>query len=467
MIVPVILAGGSGTRLWPVSTQQYPKQFIALNGEHTLFQQTLLRVNTAQFAAPVIVCADEHRFIVAQQLMEVSIKAQAIILEPSAKNTAPGLALAAHWLLQHSGSTTMLVCPADHAISKFESMAQSLSNLAPLAQNQLITFGIKPTSAHTGYGYIQLGEHIEEFAPCQRVASFVEKPNAATAQRYVQQGLLWNSGMLLCSVHSYLSALQRHEPALAQGVAHCAHFTSDLDFIRIDSNAWQQVKARSIDYAVLEHDQNVVCAPTAIEWSDLGSFGQVYAQGEKDTADNVISANTAIEQSHGNYVYSDQPHLLALLGVDDLAIVHSGQATLVAKKSHLQEMPALLAQIQTKSPEHLQAVGKVYRPWGSYEVINQGVNFKVKRIELKPHQRLSLQSHQHRSEHWVVVKGCVTVQVEEKEFALKAGESTFIAQKQRHRLSNFSDTKAQVIEVQIGNYLGEDDITRFEDDFGR
>ncbi|WP_278404195.1 mannose-1-phosphate guanylyltransferase/mannose-6-phosphate isomerase [Pseudoalteromonas ruthenica] len=468
LILPVLLAGGSGTRLWPLSRQDRPKQFLCLDGEHSLLQQTALRVQHHSLLPPLVVCNAEHRFMVAQQLLEVGVDPCAIILEPQSKNTAAAVAIAALWAQQHYPSASLFVTPADHAIANPACLIERLPALAQHSEQALLTFAIEPTRAATEYGYILKGKAAEQATNLFHVQHFKEKPSYALAQQYIEHGnYYWNSGMFMFTSGCFVRELEQHQPQMMAALRKAAHFHRDLDFVRIDADAWQHVPSDSIDYALLEHSEQVLTCPLSLQWADLGSFAQVWQHTEQDHQGNAVIGEAVLQDSHNNLVVTDEHQVVATLGVHDLAVVQSGDTTLVAAKSQLHTMPALLSQVSEQYPQRRLRHRQVFRPWGSYEVLNEGPGFKVKHIMLHAKTRLSLQQHQHRAEHWVVVSGTVLVEIDGQQSQLSAGQSTFIAAGQKHRLSNTSNTVARVIEVQSGAYLEEDDIVRFDDDYGR
>ncbi|MEO2281568.1 mannose-1-phosphate guanylyltransferase/mannose-6-phosphate isomerase [Pseudoalteromonas pernae] len=469
MILPILLAGGSGTRLWPLSRQDRPKQFIQLVGQHSLLQKAALRFVANGCLPPVVVCSEQHRFMVAQQLLEIGVQASAIILEPSGKNTAPAALVAALWAQQHQPDAQLFFAPADHAISDFDTLLTRLHDLVPDVQNTLLVFGITPTHAETGFGYIHCGAHsgISD-DDVYHVESFTEKPDLGRAQQYLEQGCyVWNSGMLMAGVDTFLTEFKRCRSEMYIQVERAANFSADLDFIRVDQAMWQQVTSESLDYAILENSDKLLVCLSTLHWFDLGSYEQLSRFYNADNCNNVVLGEAVVVDGKDNFIYTEDNHLVTTLGIKGAVIIHSGDTTLVASKDSLDDMPKLLNEVSARFPERREFHKRTFRPWGQYEVLNEADNYKVKRITLSAHTRLSLQAHQHRSEHWVVVKGTVDVTVDEHLQTLQSGQSIYIQAGQRHRLANTTDDIAVVIEVQNGEYLGEDDIVRFDDDYGR
>jgi mannose-1-phosphate guanylyltransferase/mannose-6-phosphate isomerase len=476
MIIPVILAGGSGTRLWPLSRQQYPKQFLKLFGDQTMLQQTLLRLKgLADLADPIIVCNEDHRFTVAEQLQEVNIKGS-IILEPAARNTAPAIALAAELaLVDANDDPILLVLPADHLIKNIEGFHLAIIEAVASAQSgNLVTFGIVPTRPETGYGYIEIDSG-QRSAVCSEptpsacdVLRFVEKPDLPTAQQYLNAGnYLWNSGMFVFKAKHYLKALKQHSPA-SQSAANAAFNkkTVDADFIRVDKTSFESAPNISIDYAVMEKSDSVTCVPLNAAWSDVGCWKSYWETADKDNQGNINIGDVISVKTKNTMVYSNDK-LVSTLGVEDLVIVSTPDATLIVHKDHAQgvkEVTKVLSDAERS--EHINH-RKVNRPWGYYDSVVFGERFQVKRIQVKPGASLSLQMHHHRAEHWIVVKGTATVQRGEEKITLTENESTYIPLGIKHRLSNPGKMPLEIIEVQSGSYLGEDDIVRYDDTYGR
>ena len=467
LITPVILAGGIGSRLWPLSRQAMPKQFLPLLNENmSLLQSTLARVSNELFDNAILVCNEQHRFIAAEQA-ESSIPT-ALLLEPKGKNTAPAIALAAHYALQNGITGPLLVMPADHHIKNFDVLTAKLPEAVKLAeQGKLVTFSITPTEPHTGYGYIKQGAAIVGTG-CYDVAQFKEKPDLDTANRYLAQGgYSWNSGMFLFTPAAYLKELERFAPKIATSVAAAAQFTKDLGFTRPSNSALEHCPSDSIDYAILERSNNVVVMPVDLKWSDVGSFSSLDALTKKDKNGNSLNANYIAQKSINNLVINEAEHTLATLGVSNLAIIHTHDATLIANQNELDSLPLLLKQIATTQADKLNHHQVVFRPWGNYRTLVEGTGFKVKKITVNSGAKLSTQRHQHRAEHWVVVSGIADVCIDEQAYTLTHDQSCYIAAKQIHSLANNQKEPLIVIEVQTGTVLDESDIERFDDKYGR
>ncbi|MDN3378471.1 MULTISPECIES: mannose-1-phosphate guanylyltransferase/mannose-6-phosphate isomerase [unclassified Pseudoalteromonas] len=468
LITPVILAGGIGSRLWPLSRQAMPKQFLSLLDEKSLLQNTLARVNGDCFNDTILVCNEQHRFIASHQCEAIGVTPKAILLEQQGKNTAPAIALAAQYALAQGIDSPIFVIPADHYIANFEHLVQQLPDAIAMAeQGKLVTFSIKPDTANCGYGYIKQGSKIAN-SHCYQVDEFKEKPDLELAQQYVTSGeYSFNSGMFLFTPKSYLRELERFAPKIARAVADAASFSQDLGFIRADEAALEHCPSDSIDYAILERSDNVVVLPLALNWSDVGSFNALWQSASKDSLGNHASYNDVLFNSENNLVYSEEGHTIAALGVNNLAVIHTHDATLVANKAQLDQLPQLLAQLANKQSDKLLNHQAVYRPWGSYRVLVEGSGFKVKKITVNSGGRLSTQRHQHRAEHWVVVSGFADVSIDDKASVLKADQSCYIAAGQIHSLANSQAEPLIVIEVQTGSILDESDIERFDDQYGR
>ncbi len=469
VIIPVILAGGSGTRLWPLSRALYPKQLLPLVNERTLLQNTVSRfAGVSGVGVPVVICNGEHRFMVAEQLREVAMDA-AILLEPVGRNTAPAVAVAALEALAREEDPVLLILPADHLIDDEAAFRRALAGgLACAEKGDLITFGITPHQPETGYGYIRKGDPVVATDGAYRVASFVEKPDLATAQGYLESGeYLWNSGMFMFKARRYLEELEEFAPAM---LAACrdAHLgkTEDLDFVRLGEEAFSRCPSDSIDYAVMEKTDGACVIPLDCGWSDIGSWAALWERGEQDGDGNVFKGEVIAEDVHDCYIHASG-RLVAAVGLTDHVVVETADAVLVAAKDRVQDVKAIVEQLKAEHRQEVVLHRQVFRPWGSYESIDSAERFQVKRIVVNPGARLSLQAHHHRAEHWVVVKGTARVVNGDQEILLAENQSTYIPMGVTHRLENPGKIPLELIEVQSGSYLGEDDIVRFEDIYGR
>jgi mannose-1-phosphate guanylyltransferase / mannose-6-phosphate isomerase len=472
MFTPVILSGGSGTRLWPLSRELYPKQLLALTGTHTMLQQTVLRLDGLAAASPVVVCNEAHRFLVAEQLRELKVEPRATILEPFGRNTAPAIALAAHAAL--AGGTAgaegpdpvLLVLPADHVIRDVPAFQQVVRTALGAAESgQLVTFGIVARSPETAYGYIQRGA---PSGAAFRIARFVEKPDERHAREFVKAGdYYWNSGMFMFRARRYLAELERFAPEIARVCA--AAFKAaktDLDFTRIDAKIFEACPADSIDYAVMEKTAHALVFPLEAGWSDVGSWASLHEVSDADAQGNVARGDVISEDTRGSYLYSES-RLVAAVGLKDHVVIETKDAVLVAPKDRAQDVKKLVSRLkELKRPEH-SLHREVFRPWGSYDSLENGPRFQVKRLKVKPGATLSLQLHHHRAEHWVVVAGTARVTRGDEVFLLEENQSTYIPVGMKHRIENPGTVLLEIIEVQSGSYLGEDDIVRFEDRYGR
>lgn len=470
MIIPVILAGGSGTRLWPLSRQHYPKQLLKLFGDRTMLQQTLLRlIGLPDLASPIVVCNVEHRFIVAEQLNEIGLSDSIIILEPIARNTAPALALAALQANAVEPSATLLVLSADHMIRNIDVFHAAVKVAIEAAEKgHLATFGVQPTHPEIGYGYIKTTKSASSVSGSFGVEQFVEKPNLETAEQYLAAGCYyWNSGMFVFKSDVFLKELSAHSPdVVAAAQQSRALAVRDLDFTRVDKDSFSLAPNISIDYALMEKSSNVVCVPLDAGWSDVGDWKSFWDVSEKDASGNSFIGDSIDIDSTNTLVFS-QDKLVATLGVDNLMIINTPDAVLVADKSQAQHVKAIISQIEKqKRNEHMQH-REVYRPWGCYDAIDDGDRYQVNRIRVKPGASLSLQLHHHRAEHWIVVKGTALVQKGEEITLLSENESTYIPIGIKHRLSNPGKIPLEVVEVQSGAYLEDNDIVRYEDSYGR
>ncbi len=468
-ITPVILSGGSGTRLWPISRQSNPKQFSNFFGEKSLFQKTILRFkNNENFENPIIVCNDEHRFIVASQLQEIAVIPQKIILEPFARNTASAIAVASHTVAK-SSSEIILALPSDHLILDEKNFLEQIILAKKFAQeNYLITFGISPKYAETGYGYIEKFDAIDEDKTIFKVAKFIEKPNKQRAKELIaQNNYYWNSGIFLFEAENYLQNLEKFEKNTFTHAKNAFNLAKqDLDFTRLDADEFAKCSNISIDYAVMEKAQNIAIMPLNIDWKDVGSWNAIDDLGEKDDNQNSFNGEVIALKTKNCYIHSSQ-QLVATIGIENLIIVTAKDAILIANKNNSQDVKELFENLKKNNSKYCDENTITLRPWGSFEIIDLGKNFKVKKIIVKPFCSLSLQKHQQRSEHWVVVKGRANVTYEDREFILNENESTFIPLGKKHRLENKNHDLLEIIEIQTGDYLGEDDITRFNDKYGR
>ncbi|MES2625497.1 MAG: mannose-1-phosphate guanylyltransferase/mannose-6-phosphate isomerase [Pseudomonadota bacterium] len=470
MLVPVILAGGVGSRLWPASREAFPKQFLTFAAgasEPTLFQQSLLRLKGLPgVTAPVVVCNAEHRFLVAEQLRQLDIVDATIILEPVGRNTAPAVALAAMAALATHKDPLLLVLAADHVIADVAAFQVALKSGQQLAaQNSLVTFGIVATSPEIGYGYIRRGAAVGD---AYQVQSFVEKPNLELAQTYLaRQEYYWNSGMFMFSADVFLQELSKYAPDMLQCCESAWQAVRpDLEFKRIPLDVFESCPANSIDYAVMEHTSAAVVVPLSAGWNDLGAWSAVWEQGPHDADNNVCKGDVLLHHATNSFIHAES-RLVTLVGMDNTVVVETSDAVLVANKSSVQNVKEIVRQLNTLKRPEANLHQKVYRPWGSYESLAEAPGFKVKRIIVKPGGALSLQLHHQRAEHWIVVQGVATVTCAEERFELQQNESTYIPVETRHRLENCTDSSLILIEVQCGGYLGEDDIVRFDDIYGR
>lgn len=472
MIIPVILAGGSGTRLWPLSREQHPKQLLSLVDDKTMLQNTVLRLMSfPQVGQPMVICNEGHRFMVAEQLRAIGVDQAAIILEPMGRNTAPALAVAAIQALENGDDPILMVLPADHNIEEVAALHQAISLGFGLSEKgYLITFGIVPHAAETGYGYIHKGELLSPGTDSNAVAitEFVEKPDKETARKYLDSGnYCWNSGMFMFKASGVLGELERFAPDI---VAACrsavAKGRKDLDFFRLDKGAFADCPSDSIDYAVMEKTDRGAMIPLSAGWNDLGSWDALWQVGKKDEHGNVIHGDVLTHEVKDSFLHAET-RMVAAVGLENHVVVETADAVLIAPRDRVQDVKRIVAQLKNVRREEAAIHKKVYRPWGSYEGIDLSANFQVKRITVKPGARLSLQKHFHRAEHWVVVRGTAIVTKGDEEFVLKEDESTYIPLGVIHRLENPGKIDLELIEVQSGSYLGEDDIVRFEDVYGR
>ncbi len=469
-IYPVVLSGGAGTRLWPLSRESLPKQFLSLLGERSLLQDTLARLDGLdRVTAPIIVASQEHRFLVAEQLRAAGIVPHTLFLEPVVRNTAPALAAAALHIQAENPDGLMLVLPSDHHVPDAVAFREAVQQAVPAAESgYLVTFGITPRWAETGYGYIERGELLAGCGDCCSVTRFLEKPNEENAARFVATGNhYWNSGMFLFRAGDYIDELERLQPMVVKACRLAlANAQKDLTFTRLGAEGFALSPSISIDYAVLEHTRKAAVLPVTYQWTDLGSWKSLWDIGDKDASGNVVRGDTQLDGTRNTYV-SAGSRLVAALGVSDLVIVETPDAVLVAHRDGVQRVRALVDDLKARKRTEPLTHRRVYRPWGSYESVDTGPRFQVKHITVSPGSKLSMQMHHHRAEHWIVVSGTARITRGEEEVLLTENQSTYIPLGVSHRLENPGKIPLQLIEVQSGAYLGEDDIVRFEDMYDR
>jgi len=472
-MIPVVMSGGSGTRLWPLSRKQKPKQFLPLVNQHTMFENTLLRLKgIPTLKSPIVVCNTDHRFMVAEQLHELGIVDSQIVLEPIARNTAPAIAAAAFAASLSDKSKhddpILLVLPADHEITDVDEFhkAIAIAEKSALA-GALVTFGIVPNSAHTGYGYIKANKSNlnENSFP---ISEFVEKPDQTTAEHYLESGdYFWNSGMFMFKASVLISELEKHSPEI---IAACKtsveNALTDLDFLRLDTKSFTSSPADSIDYALMEKTDKAVVVPLDAGWSDVGAWTSLWELADKDKNNNVLTGDVIVESVTDSYVHSENK-LVTLIGLDNVIVIETDDAVLIADKNKVQDIKLIVNKLIKQNRDEVNNHRKVYRPWGYYDSIDAGDRFQVKRIVVKPGEKLSVQMHHHRAEHWIVVSGTANVTKGEETFLVTENQSTYIAIGEIHALENPGAIPLEMIEVQSGSYLGEDDIVRFDDRYGR
>ena len=468
-LYPVILSGGSGTRLWPLSRAALPKQLLPLASERTMLQETVIRLSgMADIVAPLVVCNNDHRFLIAEQMREIGVEPLGIFLEPMGRNTAPAAAVAALTLLKRDPDAVMLLLPADHLINDVPAFHAAVAEgVKAVAQGRLVTFGIVPDSPHTGYGYIQRGDALAG-TTTRQVARFVEKPDAAAAERFLASGdYFWNSGMFLFSARQFVEELEQYRPDMLVACRRALEGGEhDLDFCRLDKAAFADCPSDSIDYAVMERTLNAAVVPAEIGWNDIGAWSALWDVGRKDVDDNVARGDVYLNDVKGSYVRAES-RMVAVLGVENLLIVETPDAVLVAHQSKAQDVKKVVDYLKKAGRSEHEFHTRVFRPWGWYEGIDMGERFQVKRIMVKPGHKLSLQMHHHRAEHWIVVSGTARVTRNGVEELLTEDQSTYIPLGTTHRLENPGKVQLHLIEVQSGSYLGEDDIVRFEDVYKR
>lgn len=469
-IYPVVLSGGSGMRLWPMSREAYPKQLLPLCSELTMLQETARRVgDPARFAPPLFICNQEHRFIIAEQLRQIHMPASDIVLEPVGRNTAAAAAVAALQVQAQDPDGLLLLLPADHLIRDVPAFLAAVdAAVAAAAGGRLVTFGIVPGAPETGYGYIRRGAPLDD-APGHRVAAFVEKPDRATAEGFLADGgYLWNSGMFVFSAAAFLAELERYEPLVLDACrAAIAKGARDLDFYRLDPDAFAAAPGVSIDCAVMERTANAAVVAADMGWTDVGAWSALWEVGAKDENGNVALGDVVLQGASNNYARSETDAVVALLGVDNLVVVATDDAILVAARDRVQDIKPLVEELKRAGRPEPQIHRKVHRPWGFYQSLHAGDRFQVKRLTVAPGARLSLQKHYHRAEHWVVVNGTALVTRGDEQILLRENESIYLPLGVAHRLENPGKVPLNLIEVQSGSYLGEDDIVRIEDTYGR
>jgi len=477
-VVPIILSGGTGSRLWPLSRELNPKQFLPLVSEKSMLQETLIRLQNDNSEGnspvgagcdPVIVCNEAHRFLAAEQLRQINYQNPAIILEPEGRNTAPAICVAAMHLIAQKQDPIMLVLPADHVILNTESFHQTLRQGTELAaKGKLVTFGISAESPETGYGYIQQGEIIDQSNNAYLISRFVEKPDKVTAKAYLDSGdYLWNSGMFMFKSSVFIQELEKFQPEMVKYCRQALELAkNDCDFIRLDKESFTSSPADSIDYAVMEKAEHAVVIPLDANWNDVGAWDALWDIGKKDDQGNVCEGDIILDKVDNSYIHADY-RLVAAIGMQDCIIVETADAILVADKNQAQKVKTIVQTLKSQHRDEAMLHQRVYRPWGSYETLDEEHRFKVKRIIVNPGSTLSLQMHHHRAEHWVIVRGTAKITQGDKEFVLTEDQSTYIPLGTTHRLENPGVIPLEIIEIQSGSYLGEDDIVRFSDEYGR
>ena len=466
-ITPVLLCGGVGSWLWPVSRQGRPKQYLNLIGETSMLQQTLTRIEALAQSSPIIVCNEEHRFLVAEQVRQLGLTSPTIILEPEGKNTAPAIALAAIAASASDSEVNLLVLPADHYVGKPTALIDAIEKAASAAsQGKLVTFGLVPSRPETGYGYIRRGEALA--IDVSVLEQFVEKPDQPTAEAYIASGdYVWNSGMFMFTAGQFLASLAKFQPKMAQVCQRAMEQAErDMDFIRPDAEVFTTCPSDSIDYAVMEHTPEGAVVSLDCDWSDIGAWSALWEAGDEDSAGNVTHGDVVLNKTQNSYIRS-QSRLVTTTGVSDIVVVETADAVMVADRHSVQDVKDIVNALKASDRREADVHQRIFRPWGSYESLTSGDGFQVKRLIVNPGQQLSLQLHHHRAEHWVVVRGTAKVVNGDSELILSADQSTYIPLGVKHRLSNPGPEMLELIEVQSGSYLGEDEIIRFDDVYGR
>tara|TARA_A100001011_G_scaffold399923_1_gene511070 strand:+ start:20613 stop:22046 length:1434 start_codon:yes stop_codon:yes gene_type:complete len=469
LLYPVILSGGSGSRLWPLSRELHPKQLQSIHSNLTLLQETVIRISEDQFADPLIVCNENHRFIVAENLKAIDIKPKSIVLEKEGRNTAPAAAIASLIIMQQTENPIILLVPSDHVIQDEVAFRSSINKAQEAARNgSIVTLGITPTHPETAYGYIKKSKPIENCRDCYQIGSFIEKPSAVKAQEFLlNDEYYWNSGIFIFKASVFLDELKKFSPTIYDNcLASVTNSISDTDFQRLDYKFFNSCPSISIDYAVMEKTHRACVIPVDMKWSDVGSWDALWQLLDKDENGNVLSGDVLVENTSSSLLRSEGK-LLTGIGLENLIVVSTEDATLICNKDSAQDVKTIVNQLKSaERPEHVSHT-TVHRPWGWYTIKEKQSNFQIKVINLKPGAKISLQLHQKRAEHWVVVKGIATVTKGRERFELKTNESTYIPIGIKHRLENKTENELKIVEVQSGDYLEEDDITRFDDKYGR
>ena len=464
-LFPVVLSGGSGTRLWPLSRSSLPKQLLPLHSKRTMIQETVLRARIGEAAEPILLCNDDHRFLVAEQMLEIGVHPSAIVLEPIGRNTAPAAAVAALVAGEKDPEAIIVLLPSDHVVADEAAFHVALTTaVKAAAAGGIVTFGMTPTAPETGYGYIQRGAALGGIDGAFKVRAFKEKPDAETAAAYVADGgYFWNGGMFVFRADVMLAEIERYQPGILPAVREAvAKSKRDLDFIRLDRETFATAPNISIDYAVMEKTERAVLVPCSIGWNDVGAWSSLWEVREQDEHGNVFHGDVLAHETHGSLVHSEHT-LTALIGVNDLVVVATKDAILVADKAHAQDVKVIVDRLKADDRNEPTEHTVAFRPWGSYEVVDRGPNFLVNHIMIKPGGRISLHMHHHRAEHWIVVQGTARVLCNERESILHENQSTYIPLGEKHSLENPGRVPLRLIEVQSGPYLGADDINRFED----